>query len=408
MDKQEDFWKQKDKPTKLTYIQPSVSADDILLDNCLAAKHQRSSCPSGAGVWRTPFSQHPTPTPSIQPIRIDIPVTRAAKTQINPPLMTFQSPSKLTLNMSQILKAKGNAHSIRNPANNIYACPLPAINKLPPLSLLSQQNRPTAQKSQVTKTQVGTTSTKHVSFQEPPTKQKQSPGPQQNKDRLQLSDPWKRDAQEKVEQQQRIHMVALLEQEVQELQAKAKLSAEENDRLRKLSLEWQFQKRLEEIQRRGDDDDEEEDEDLEMMMTIQQLGDRTQVMDNGGRCTLKSTSASKLCFWSFGHLATKQWILVFISILRSGEALSGMKLLLWKCWRDSKELLSPKTKTRQRQVDIYLYATGNVILYGHIKTCTKCIFSHRSEIRQSEPACNKDCYKKVSWQMLQIKLRRRF
>lgn len=296
MDKQEDSWKQKDKPTKLTYIQPSVSADDILLDNCLAAKHQRSSRPSGAGVWRTPFSQNPTPTPSIQPIRIDIPVTRAAKTQINPPLMTFQSPSKLTLNMSQILKANGNAHSIRNPANNIYACPLPAINKLPPLSLLSQQNRPTAQKSQVTKTQVGTTSTKHVSFQEPSTKQKQTPGPQQNKDRLQLSDPWKRDAQEKVEQQQGIHMVALLEQEVQELQAKAKLSAEENDRLRKLSLEWQFQKRLEEIQRRGDDDDEEEDEDLEMMITIQQLGDRTQVMDSSGRCTLKSTSVSKLCF----------------------------------------------------------------------------------------------------------------
>lgn len=79
-------------------------------------------------------------------------------------------------------------------------------------------------------------------------------------------------------------MVALLEQEVVELQAKAKRSAEENNRLRKLSLEWQFQRRLEEIQRRSDDDDEEEDEDLEMMMTIQQLGDRTQVMDNFGRC----------------------------------------------------------------------------------------------------------------------------
>lgn len=275
MDKQEDFWKRKAKPANVTHIQPSVSADDILLDNCLAAQHQRSSRPSGAGVWRTPFSQHPTPTPSIQPIRIDIPVTRAAKTQINPPLMTFQSPSKLTLNM----KANGNAHSVQNPANNIYDCPLPAINKLPPLSLLSQQNRLTAQKVQVTKTQVGTTSTKHVSFQEPPTKQKQTPGPQQNKNRQQLSDPWKRDAQEQAEQEQTIHMVALLEQEVQVLQAKAKRSAEENDRLRKLSLEWQFQKRLEEIQRRGDDDDEEEDEDLEMMRTIQQLGDKTQVMD---------------------------------------------------------------------------------------------------------------------------------
>lgn len=281
MDKQEDFWKQKDQQTKPNHIQPSVSADDILQQNCFPAKHQRSSRASGAGVWRTPFSQHPTPTPSVQPIRIDIPVTRAAKTQINPSLMTFQSPSKMTQNMSQILKANENAHSVHNPANNVYACPLPAIKKLPQLSLSSQQNRLTAQKNPVTKTQVGATPTKHVSFQEPPTKQKQT---QQNRDCLQLSDPWKRDAQEKVEQQQRIHMVALLEHEVQELQAKAKRSAEENDRLRKLSLEWQFQKRLEEIQKRGDDDEEEEDEELEMMLTIHQLGDRTQVRGRSGRC----------------------------------------------------------------------------------------------------------------------------
>lgn len=74
-------------------------------------------------------------------------------------------------------------------------------------------------------------------------------------------------------------MVALLEQEVQELQAKAKRSVEENDRLRKLSLEWQFQQRLEEIQRRGYDEDEEGDEDLDMMLAIHQLGDRTPVRD---------------------------------------------------------------------------------------------------------------------------------
>lgn len=280
MDKQEDFWKQKDQQTKPNHIQPSVSADDILLENCSSAKHQRSSRASGAGVWRTPFSQHPTPAPSVQPIRIDIPVSRAAKTQINPPLMTFQSPSKSTQNMSQILKANENTPSVHDPASNVYACPLPAIKKLPQLSLSSQQNRLTAQKNPVTKTQVGATATKHVSFQEPPTKQKQA---QQSRDRMQLSDPWKRDAQEKVEQQRRMHMAALLEQEVQELQAKAKRSAEESDRLRKLSLEWQFQKRLEEIQRRGDDEDEEGDEDLEMMLTIHQLGDGTQVRDKSGR-----------------------------------------------------------------------------------------------------------------------------
>lgn len=90
-----------------------------------------------------------------------------------------------------------------------------------------------------------------------------------------LRDPWRREVQEKLEKQQRLHVVELLQQGVKELQAKAKRSAEENDRLRKLNLEWQFQKRLQEIQQRGED--EEEDEDLDMMAMIQQLETRAQV-----------------------------------------------------------------------------------------------------------------------------------
>lgn len=89
------------------------------------------------------------------------------------------------------------------------------------------------------------------------------------KDPLDMSDPWKREAQEKLEKQQRLEAVEFLQQEMQELQAKAKRTAEENDRLRKLNLEWQFQKRLQEIQQRGDDEDE--DNDLDMMVMIQQL-----------------------------------------------------------------------------------------------------------------------------------------
>lgn len=290
MDKQENLWKPKDPYTKLGYkssfpIHSSASADDILLDHCSAAKQQQSSRPSGAGVWRTPFSQHSTPNPSTQPIRIDIPVTRAVKTQTHPPLVTFQSPSKLPLKMSQTVKVKGNTQCPQNQAHShIYACPLPATKKLPQASPPSLQDRPTTQRSPATKPQVGTTPTKHVSFQEPPTKQKQAPGPQEHKESLQLSGPWKREAQEKLAEQQKIHTVELLEQEVQELQAKAKRTAEENDRLRKLSLEWQFQKRLQEVRRRGEDEDEEGDEDLEMMMTIQQLEDRNQVRSNRGRC----------------------------------------------------------------------------------------------------------------------------
>uniref|UniRef100_A0A672QF75 Afadin n=1 Tax=Sinocyclocheilus grahami TaxID=75366 RepID=A0A672QF75_SINGR len=44
-------------------------------------------------------------------------------------------------------------------------------------------------------------------------------------------DPWKRDAREKLEKQQQLHIVDLLDKEIQELQAKPERTAEENDRL---------------------------------------------------------------------------------------------------------------------------------------------------------------------------------
>lgn len=52
----------------------------------------------------------------------------------------------------------------------------------------------------------------------------------------------------------------LLEQEVQQLQAKVQRTLQESKRLRRLSLELQFQKRLEEYQQNGDEDEDEDDE----------------------------------------------------------------------------------------------------------------------------------------------------
>lgn len=161
-----------------------------------------------------------------------------------------------------------------------YACPISATKKLPQPSLLSHQQRPSTHRDQATKPQVSITPTKHVSFQEPPNNQKVA-GPTRHKDPQELVDPWRREAQERLKKQQRLQAVGLLEQEVQGLQAKAKRTAEENNQLRKLNLEWQFQKRLQEIQQRGEDEDE--DEDLDMMLTIQQLQNRVQVMHKMGR-----------------------------------------------------------------------------------------------------------------------------
>ncbi|XP_053447021.1 afadin isoform X10 [Nycticebus coucang] len=84
-------------------------------------------------------------------------------------------------------------------------------------------------------------------------------------------DPWKRDAKEKLEKQQQMHIVDMLSKEIQELQNKPDRSAEESDRLRKLMLEWQFQKRLQESKQKDEDDEEEEDDDVDTMLIMQRL-----------------------------------------------------------------------------------------------------------------------------------------
>uniref|UniRef100_A0A8B9RCC8 Afadin, adherens junction formation factor a n=1 Tax=Astyanax mexicanus TaxID=7994 RepID=A0A8B9RCC8_ASTMX len=84
-------------------------------------------------------------------------------------------------------------------------------------------------------------------------------------------DPWKRDAREKLEKQQQMHIVDLLDKEIQELQAKPERTAEESDRLRKLMLEWQFQKRLQESKQSEEDEEEEDDEDVDTMLIMQRL-----------------------------------------------------------------------------------------------------------------------------------------
>ncbi|XP_053770298.1 afadin isoform X12 [Desmodus rotundus] len=84
-------------------------------------------------------------------------------------------------------------------------------------------------------------------------------------------DPWKRDAKEKLEKQQQLHIVDMLSREIQELQSKPARTAEDSDRLRKLMLEWQFQKRLQESKQKDEDDEEEEDDDVDTMLLMQRL-----------------------------------------------------------------------------------------------------------------------------------------
>ncbi|KAM4724608.1 afadin isoform 2-T2 [Anableps anableps] len=247
-------------------IRSSVSTHDILSVHSDPTKQARGSRPSSVGVWRTPFPQQSTPTPSVQPIRIDIPITTAGSVQSNPPLTTFQQSSSV---LNQLHKASEQKTSSPSQASRIYACSLSAAKNLLQPPGLWQQQRSTASGDRAEKPQVCITPTKHVSFQEPPSKQKSS-GSANQKDPQVLCDPWRREAQEKLEKQQRLQAVELLEQEAQRLRAKDKRSAEENDRLRRLDLEWQFQKRVQEVQQRGNEEEkEEEEEDLDIMVILQ-------------------------------------------------------------------------------------------------------------------------------------------
>ncbi|XP_061750135.1 afadin-like [Nerophis ophidion] len=188
-------------------VRPSSSTQDIF-----SAEGTR------AGLWRTPFLQD-APTPCVQPVRIDIPVGRPCGVQANPLLTTFQ---------------QGALRAGQNP-RNIYTCPLP----------------PRA------KPQMSITPTKHVSFQEPPTQQKQGAGPTR---------PRHTEARERPEKPEKTPKLR-----ESELRDKAGRGAEDGERLRRLSLEWRFQKRLQE-----GGQDEGEDEDLDMMVTIQELDSRVQ------------------------------------------------------------------------------------------------------------------------------------
>ncbi|XP_027856866.1 afadin [Xiphophorus couchianus] len=206
---------------------------------------------SPAGVWRNPFPQQATPTPSARPIRIDIPVavSRAGGAQSHPPLTTFQlSPSVL----NRLRKASEQTKS--SPSR---ACPSSAAKALLQPLVLWQQQRSE-------KPRLCITPTKPVSFQEPPSERKGSGPGGQSDPQVLLRHPWRREAQEVVER---------LEREARRLRAKEQRSDEE-DRLRRLDLEWRFQKRVQEIQQRGEGEEEEEEEDLDVMMILQQL-DRT-------------------------------------------------------------------------------------------------------------------------------------
>ncbi|KAI4884600.1 hypothetical protein NFI96_034561, partial [Prochilodus magdalenae] len=114
-------------------------------------------------------------------------------------------------------------------------------------------------------------------------------------------DPWKREAQERLDKQQKHQALNILEKEVLQLQSKVECTLEESERLKRLSLEWQFQKRLQEFQQNGKDNVEEGDEDNIGETIMQQF----ELKSNEQFKTMEICNRQKLCKTQ-AHLAQQQ------------------------------------------------------------------------------------------------------
>ncbi|KAK2879147.1 hypothetical protein Q8A67_019938 [Cirrhinus molitorella] len=170
------------------------------------------------GLWKVPTTTQCVPLS--QPKRMDVPYTPQANSLS---FSTFRQPMETQI-MSQ-------AHHRYQKQSN--ASPSQLLKKK---TVVFQSSVQTLQSS----------SPLHLSVANPQQKE-----PDKMK-KLSLRNTWKRDAQD--EQQ-----TANLQKEVQQLQAKVQRSIEESERLRRLSLELQFQKRLMEFQQNGDEDEDNDD-----------------------------------------------------------------------------------------------------------------------------------------------------
>jgi afadin len=76
-----------------------------------------------------------------------------------------------------------------------------------------------------------------------------------------LVSPWDREEQEKLNKVKEEEMSRLREMEIGDLESRSYLSPQEQDRLKKLRLEQEFQRRVQECANR-DDEDEDSDTDI--------------------------------------------------------------------------------------------------------------------------------------------------
>lgn len=192
---------------------------DLSKWNSIATISPMDSSLSSLGLWKIPTTAQSVPLS--QPKRMDVPYTPQANSLS---FSTFRQPVETQM---------------MSPAHHWYQKQSNASPSQRPQQVLKK-------KTVVFQSPAQTLQNSSASCLSANHQQK---GPDKIK-KLSVGDSWKRDAQDKQQ------TADLLQQEVQQLQAKVQRSIEESERLRRLSLELQFQKRLEEFQQNGDEDDD--------------------------------------------------------------------------------------------------------------------------------------------------------
>ncbi|XP_030640800.1 afadin [Chanos chanos] len=221
-----------------------------------------------SGCWKTSTAVHLMA--SSQPKRIDIPLIESTKVPKNLSFVTFQQPGATAMKRHGCDKDYTQGYTSRYPT--LPSEPQPqshVLSERPPQQQIFEKQ--SASLAMNLSTFQGGQSNRGLSQHGLGATPKQPSNSTTNRTR-ELSageglspDPWRREAREQLEKQQWHQSLNQLEQEVLQLQAKVQPTLEENERLCRLSLELQFQRRLQELQQNGDDEDDDDDVDFEMI-----------------------------------------------------------------------------------------------------------------------------------------------
>ena len=220
------------------------------------------------GVEREAESPHSRlPPPSFQPHALGQPAVAQQQSQ---------APNYQNINfVSEVRADSGPAGQVPAPPSTSSAPALPPPplehNVYEPYASRNNQHLQQQQQQQQPAPPQQTFASKPTSLYQP--QQQLAPTPSQTPAQpspltptgLNKNSAWDREEREKAAEQQAEELFRAREQEIAELEARSYLSMQEQDRLRKLKLEHEFQRRVREVDEKGDYEADDDDEVMERL-----------------------------------------------------------------------------------------------------------------------------------------------